>query len=386
VVQAKLTVSDPRDPYEREADRVADQVMRTPDSPAHARCACGGTCPRCTAIMPAAQPGTAPDAPADLPAIVAQGTRGGGAALDSDTRAFMEARFGRDFGDTRVHADGDAAASVRTVGALAYTVGSDVVFGAGPYAPHAPEGRRLLAHELAHVVQQQGAAAGTVQRAVAAQSDCPAEKHEAPADALAEIVAADDRARTMALDASYRTFAEWVALEDPSALGDVSVAYLRRFGPPPRASEFGQAQNRFTGAVGTVAATVRGEIEYLSLQFARLGTLFAGELTYLCGGPRGRRVEAGRHPCEETVAAWTVSPDDFRTIVICPYFWTGPETADVDQRAAALIHEGVHVRFDAPEHENADPTDRGRNPDCYRMFLSELYGFSAKSSDCPPAT
>jgi hypothetical protein len=77
-----------------------------------------------------------------------------GHALDPSARAFFEPRFGHDFGNIRIHADGSAAASARAVDAHAYTVGRHVVFGHGKYAPDRAEGRWLLAHELAHVVQQ----------------------------------------------------------------------------------------------------------------------------------------------------------------------------------------------------------------------------------------
>jgi outer membrane protein OmpA-like peptidoglycan-associated protein len=77
-----------------------------------------------------------------------------GQPLDSDTRAFMEPRFEHDFSQVRVHTDAEAAESAQAVNALAYTVGRDVVFGEGQYAPETSEGRELLAHELTHVVQQ----------------------------------------------------------------------------------------------------------------------------------------------------------------------------------------------------------------------------------------
>ena len=72
---------------------------------------------------------------------------------------FFSSRFGHDFAHVRVHADAGAAESARSVHALAYTVGSDVVFGAGQYAPGTRAGKQLLAHELAHVVQQSGRSA-----------------------------------------------------------------------------------------------------------------------------------------------------------------------------------------------------------------------------------
>lgn len=80
-----------------------------------------------------------------------------GQPLDPATRSFMEPRFSHDFSGVRVHTDGRAAASAREVSANAYTVGPNIVFGAGQFAPGTHEGRRLIAHELTHVVQQIGA-------------------------------------------------------------------------------------------------------------------------------------------------------------------------------------------------------------------------------------
>jgi hypothetical protein len=90
----------------------------------------------------------------DAPEIVQDALRAPGEPLDGGTRAFMESRFGHDFSNVRVHADGRGAASSAAVGALAYTVGHHIAFEAGRYEPSTSAGRRLLAHELAHVVQQ----------------------------------------------------------------------------------------------------------------------------------------------------------------------------------------------------------------------------------------
>jgi hypothetical protein len=87
---------------------------------------------------------------------------GGGAPLDKDTKGFMESRLGADFSDVRVHTDAKASDSARSVQAYAYTVGSDVVFQSGKYEPESDSGKRMLAHELTHVVQQRsGPVAGT---------------------------------------------------------------------------------------------------------------------------------------------------------------------------------------------------------------------------------
>ncbi len=122
-------------------------------------CACGGTpgfdgeCPACRAKRLQRQV-TESAGPSAVPPIVHEVLRAPGQPLDAETRAFMEPRFGHDFSRVRVHTDARAAESARAVNALAYTVGRDVVFGAGQYAPGASAGRRLIAHELAHVVQQ----------------------------------------------------------------------------------------------------------------------------------------------------------------------------------------------------------------------------------------
>ena len=93
------------------------------------------------------------------PALIDGVLRSPGRPLESETRRFMERRIGFDFGRVRLHTDARASASARSLSAKAYTVGSDVVFAAGRYAPGTTEGRRLLAHELTHVVQQSHAPA-----------------------------------------------------------------------------------------------------------------------------------------------------------------------------------------------------------------------------------
>jgi hypothetical protein len=100
----------------------------------------------------------------EAPGIVRDVLHSPGQPLDAGTRAFMEPRFGHDFSQVRIHADTKAAESAREVNALAYTVGRDMVFARGQYAQGTSEGRRLLVHELTHVVQQ-GNTASRLQRA-----------------------------------------------------------------------------------------------------------------------------------------------------------------------------------------------------------------------------
>jgi hypothetical protein len=92
----------------------------------------------------------------EVPEIVYDVLRSGGLPLDHATREFMEPRFGHDFSDVRVHGDDRASQSAEGLNARAYAVGRDIVFAPGQYAPGTSEGRQLLAHELTHVVQQNG--------------------------------------------------------------------------------------------------------------------------------------------------------------------------------------------------------------------------------------
>jgi hypothetical protein len=151
--QTKLPINQAGDGYEQEADQVAEQVMRMTE-PASAR----DTSKISTSALVQRNVGaSAAGPPAAAPAIVQDVLSSPGEPLNAETRAFFEPRFGHDFSRVRVHSDRHAAASARAVNALAYTVGADVSFGAGQYRVNSTQGRRLLAHELTHVVQQSAA-------------------------------------------------------------------------------------------------------------------------------------------------------------------------------------------------------------------------------------
>lgn len=159
-----LSVSRPGDPDEREADAVAERATREPSPAPEGACLCGGGCPKCSGgqrsveDVRAEQPEAGRSVGADLPPVVRKGVTSPGEALPTATREFMESRFGGRFSGVRVHAGREAAESARAVEARAYTLGADVVFGENQYSPATPEGKNLLAHELAHVAQQSHAA------------------------------------------------------------------------------------------------------------------------------------------------------------------------------------------------------------------------------------
>lgn len=146
--QPKLTIGRSNDPLEQEADRVAEQVLA---APAHA--AVRAAPPRIQRYSAQAA-GVMDNAPASVDRVLASAGR----PLDTALQQDMGQRFGYDFSRVRVHVGATAEQSAREVNAHAYTVGHNLVFGAGQFAPGSRVGRHLLAHELTHVVQQSGVA------------------------------------------------------------------------------------------------------------------------------------------------------------------------------------------------------------------------------------
>jgi hypothetical protein len=149
-LQARLEVGPSDDPFEQEADRTADQILGS-STGAVPRRPQSATAARAVRSMPSTgSERTEGIAPASVDRVL----RTPGEPLGAATRDFFEQRFGHDFGHVRIHADSQAAESARDVQARAFTVGHDVVFAGGAYAPHGQDGKHLLAHELTHVVQQ----------------------------------------------------------------------------------------------------------------------------------------------------------------------------------------------------------------------------------------
>lgn len=172
----KLAISTPADACEQEADRVSEQVMQISDTQlqrvsVESEAEGAGEVhlsPQATHLA-SVDPGqhVAPSSVHDVLSSLGQ-------PLDPATRAFMEPRFGQDFSNVRVHSGPAAEQSARDVNAQAYTVGPDIVFGAGRFAPGTHEGRRLLAHELTHVVQQSaGHRAGATLQCKPTEIDMP---------------------------------------------------------------------------------------------------------------------------------------------------------------------------------------------------------------------
>ncbi len=167
-VQAKLTTNQPNDRFEQEADAVAERVV-SGESQIQRKCAACEEEEKAQ-MKPLIQLKVNSDRSGQQvgPWIQQQidSSRGGGQPLRDETRNFMESGIGADFGGVRVHTDSKAVQMNRELGARAFTVGNDIYFNNGEYFPETGEGKRLLAHELTHTVQQ-GAATESVQRDLA---------------------------------------------------------------------------------------------------------------------------------------------------------------------------------------------------------------------------
>ncbi len=165
------------------------------------KCACGksisanGECAECNRKKRRLQrKATNQQTPETVPQTVHAVLREQGRPLDTATRAFMEPRFGYDFSQVRVHTDGNAALSANAVNARAYTIGQDVVFGQGQYAPGSASGCQLMAHELTHVVQQDSSASALQSSVQISQPSDPAEQE---AETVSQAVSAGTAAEAI---------------------------------------------------------------------------------------------------------------------------------------------------------------------------------------------
>lgn len=358
--QAKAgQLSQPGGSLEREADAMADNVMRSAQGPANA------STPHRVVTSPSSGL-----VPAD------------GSSLDAVTRAWMEPRFGARFDSVRIH-DGPAAAQrANALAARAYSVGEHLVFGAGEYRPGTEAGRRLVAHELAHVIQhRQGrvSESNALRTVDAAKLSCPANAAAAGADPAADLVTLDGRAQGLSEATSILAIGASVLnpAQDSNAF---AVSYQTRMGRPQRVGK--RFRDRFSGQLfSTEEDAAQEEAGVIADRFIAINDFLAGPITYKCranGVTYTLGACTGR--CRSSLIAEACVPNDRRTIGICPAFWgLGSDS----ERAGTLIHEAAHARLNFSGHGHGSRAQRGRNPACYESIVADLFGFPADAK-CPP--
>jgi len=353
-IQAKLTIGQPNDHYERQADAVANKVLAMSDtdvlrrahSPAMrtmriqrrcAECHSGderGEMLRAKRAMQPGRAGPAGHVDAGVESRIS-GLRGRGEALDDGARSFFEPRFGQDFSRVRIHRDRHAASLARAVDARAFTLGNDIVFGAGEYRPQSREGKRLLGHELTHVVQQgTGLRRDTIQR----RSGCTnAQDHTIDADHA--------RARGMLTRA---------------------IAAVHAYDGQNPAKVHNALARHFDGATGSAfAGWINVNLGYL------WGVTWSAGYECYTGGLFERQWACG--PDTLATTFWCVPNIDIR---LCPSYFSQTATG----RSTTLIHEWVHkfgCNFDLGyEHEAGYSKNRTitqlLNADSFANFVRDV--------------
>jgi hypothetical protein len=369
-----------------------------------------------------ARTGTGVTAGAAAPPIVHEVLGSSGQSLDEDTRSFFGRRFHHDFSPVRVHTDSRAAESARSVDAQAYTVGSHIVFGLQQYSPRTDQGRKLLAHELAHVTQnpdtgnmdgtlrvgsasapeeraaqsaeasalsdvRNGVASGAAtagadnsslaRKVVAASVGCPANTNSAPADPVQKLTDIESHAQGLvqgaAILAQLESSSFTLGVHNPNS--NPFVAFQARFGLPPA-----QGKGFLNRMTGTVKATRDDATsEELSLVADRLQAIannFDSTIEYRCiTGPTTYKGCDGH--CTGRDATTCAGQ---RLHMICPRFWQlvagSPEVL--------LIHESAHMLWANVVHGAPGAGGRFRHAECYASFVADLFNLPPGRPACPP--
>jgi Domain of unknown function (DUF4157) len=293
-----------------------------------------------------------------------------------------------------------------------------VVFAPGQYQPSANEGRRVLGHELTHVVQQTWAnrtpkgvshasdsqesmaeaaatallggqqvtlrptsfgPSATVSRLVSSLTRCPPNANGAPADPATELGAMDTRAGEIAT-----TAADLARASPPSAA--TLEAYENRFGLPPAVGR--GFLNRLTGRVApSQEAAIAAEMAILSRRYRIVARTFSQPVVYRCGAGSFGGCDVSVEFCNDNFAG---ACRGVGAIFLCPDFWS--EFPDTDSRALVLVHEAFHVNFGTSDPrqtgEIGDEELRGagRNfvlANCYEGFAADLAAIDFPEGACP---
>ena len=402
-VQSKLAVSDPDDRYEREAERVAEAVMRedaganaerggerAPEAVQRMCSACQErsrrgkplNCEECEAELQRATDSSGGEVDGDVAGQV-RAARRGGRPLPEQTRSYLESRMGRDFGDVRVHTGTQADEAARSLNARAFTLGSDVVFRAGEYRPHTRSGKRLLAHELTHVVQQGGISRlqGTIHRQ--GESMTPG-LTSCSADQASHLEAAHNEAVELAGNAA-ETFASLVraahASNDLEKFGHrvhakdsrlaANLTGSFRLPVPSRAGDLSPADEDYSTERNLDAVTdALGHIH--DIYDATHDGFVNGEFNYEC---QSWGAYVPRLGCDSDTNAFVkevpLGETGWGNVFICPI----ADWSDETEMAKTLIHELTHYFGPTDDYE----------PGTNRLMNAYTYGMTVENFQDPPS-
>ncbi len=390
LVQPKLQVNEPGDRYEQEADTMADQVMSISASNESSFFKPASTsiqrkCQHCEeeSLHRKESSSAHVNGSLDLDSYISS-LGSSGQALSESNRSFFEPRFGQDFSNVRIHTDSVAAKSAQSINALAYTTGNNIVFNSGQYSPESDSGKRLMAHELTHVVQQSGGVDRKIQRALGARTNCAPNADGSPADPTSALQAANDRAVLMSLGTSLLLFSESLFIQD-ATFGPSSVFtfYKRRFGDPVAVGA--KFQNRFNNSLhDTLVKAQASELQFLSKRLETISNFLGGSIHFKCTGTRHTTIGSCTHHCGASTVLASCSAGHGNEMAICPGFWG---VSAPDQQAIGMIHEISHMLFHFGDHDTApfaqSSAQRRTEPECYSSLVADIYGITPFDPSCP---
>jgi len=350
-VQRKLTIGSPDDPLEKEADDMADKVMRmempSPIELSSAKNSVHRKCAHCEEEEKQVQrKESSNDSVSLAPSIVHNVINSsGGRSLDADTRSFMEPRFNYDFSNVKIHDNDPAAKSAGSINALAYTSGNNIVFNTGQYNTSSDPGKRLLAHELTHVVQQ--------------NSDNSCRTQVQKAAIFNDTTCGDFQSN---IEAAWPTAGNWtrLAVSQLNDASNVSGLLTRHFKIDPSDQ------------------THQADLQIVKQAFNEMLALFDTDIVNRCveaqGGtchlapPDGREYAAYVHRGTPNDGIWHCKPYTDRSLLT---------------RASlieTLVHEVAHLTtLQVTDHaygDNNRTLARNlaiRNADCYSKFAQDVY-------------
>jgi len=350
-IQAKLKIGQPEDMYEQEANRVAEQVMQMSEPRLQRQT---GKEKEEETLQSKEIPSTVPKVTPYIESRI-HTLKEGGQPLSESVRAFFEPRFGADFSGVRVHADSNASRLAKSVHAKAFTVGKDVVFGIGQYAPNTRDGQRLLAHELAHTLQQSahGIAlncSGLMDIATLlllfSLGGCESN----------EVSTATVEANVALARASSRAIAAWQ--EWPNGESEVRCAYQKFF-----PAQFYQSRDQFHAITLRIQRVARHSVTAIPTLEVPIPSEVPSEPEDL----QGLILSAIR---TRTPPLFNYPTDNPTTFVLLPRWYD-----EQDLRVTRLIHEAFHFVFPGfiRHTERREPREPPhQDAFAYQGFVSEL--------------
>lgn len=287
---------------------------------------------------------------------------GSGSPLPATERAFFEPRFGRDLSNVRLHTDGQADVASRAINARAFTLGNDVAFAGGEYRPGTSDGRRLMAHELTHTLQQSG---GDGPNASSLAQPMTSDPDTAQRLVQESRVSCRNTGLTGSVPGGSMTGAEVVAIlqaaDAEAILQALRAKELLSFLSATRSTGIdADFDNKLTKRFGLSLANTGdlARIDHIQQIYAGVAELLkSGNLRYICRG--------NRSDCDAGTDAFTTPPS--RQLRLCDPFWSKPLLA---HRASTLLHEAFHIHS-GRINDDGRPW---RNAHCLDQFALDLAG------------